>query len=262
MARHGKAWTERSVLIANKRGYLDKLLAIYPIEFGGRRKLSQATRKQIISLHKKHKGLQLLRLLINLEKLPIEHPYFSMLKKGPHLVRKNPKVARKLASALMNLECDDLLRRCEEPKVANRRMGGFFRKWLRERSGLRLVTVDKLSRSRGIVVLNASDRALRRFAERTLGYRVRKNPDFIVKTRHQFVIGEVKFVTQGGGNQNNQVREILAFVRGQRGRAIRVGVVDGAVWFRGGGELVQRLQRNRGSLVSALLLKRFLNSVR
>ncbi len=63
-----------------------------------------------------------------------------------------------------------------------------------------------------------------------LNQELRKRPDLVAKVNYTYIIGEAKWIGRSGGNQNNQVRDVLDFCRNQRGSVIRVGIIDGFPW--------------------------------
>ncbi|MGQ9494187.1 MAG: hypothetical protein ACUVR2_10565, partial [Anaerolineae bacterium] len=45
------------------------------------------------------------------------------------------------------------------------------------------------------------------------------------------IVGEAKFITTSGGNQDKSFREVMHFLQSGKDRVIRVGLLDGVVWF-------------------------------
>ncbi|MBD3285588.1 type II restriction endonuclease, partial [candidate division WOR-3 bacterium] len=97
-------------------------------------------------------------------------------------------------------------------------------------------------------------------AEAKFGIKLEKKPDFIAKARNTFIIGEAKFLTTHGGNQNNQFREAMKVARGRFGIALGVAVLDGVVWIPSKSMMHKEVCKLGGVALSALLMNDFLIS--
>lgn len=107
------------------------------------------------------------------------------------------------------------------------------------------------------------------FVNNQLKQNLKKRPDLVAKHNDIFVIGEAKWIGQPGGNQEKQVQEVINFCKDQRGRVLRVGIVDGFPWalHNNKGTLFENkenvnIQESEYNIFSALLLERFLLSIK
>lgn len=131
---------------------------------------------------------------------------------------------------------DKIIEGLEEPPQPNRQLGALFRKWLRT-LGYPFLPEEDFVRADRISFLRGSNGELKKFADRVLHCQLEKRPDFVAKTPRGYVIGEAKFISTGGGNQDKSFREVMRFLHSEQGEAIRVGLLDGVVWLYGYGTL-------------------------
>ena len=87
-----------------------------------------------------------------------------------------------------------------------------------------------------------------------------KGPDLVAKVgKDNFIIGACKFITRGGGSQDNQFYEAIRFVKESEGRAIRIAILDGVVWFNE--NYLQKIKEANRNILSVLLLREFLENI-
>lgn len=255
------AWIEKSRALANSTDYLDALAAVYPVELGGRRPLAQATREDITRLHQAGDGPGLVTTLLDLERFPIDFPFAALLKSNPGLARLNPRTVEKIAQPLLSMHIEELLTLCTLPKPANTQMGPMFRKFVRDRLDLPFLKEAEFEAHRGVAFLDGGDRELQNYANRPDGLdcSLRKGLDFLFKTASgDHYIGEAKFFSSTGGNQNHAFDEALDFLGHHRGLATRMVVLDGVVWFDNMQQRMQReIVRQNAIALSSLLLRDF-----
>ena len=93
-----------------------------------------------------------------------------------------------------------------------------------------------------------------------MGYDVDKGLDIVAKVDTRYVIGEAKFLTDFGGHQNAQFRDALALLKEYHGNAEAIAILDRVVWIRGGHKMFRTVTAQEKPVLSALLLKEFLES--
>ena len=76
------------------------------------------------------------------------------------------------------------------------------------------------------------------------------------------MIGEAKFLTDYGGHQNAQFEDALRLLRGKKGDAVRIAVLDGVVWIKDSTKMYRSICELPKVALTALLLKDFLESVK
>lgn len=164
------------------------------------------------------------------------------------------------------MTADELVVRLESAPKLNTQMGPMFTNWLRNK--FQLLNIEDFEKStEGIYVLSSSEEEGKTFVNETLNQALRKRPDLVAKVNRTYIIGEAKWIGRSGGNQNNQVRDVLDFCRDQRGEVMRVGIIDGFPWAtrKINASLINDkvnvlVQEFPYDIVSALLLKDYLES--
>lgn len=121
---------------------------------------------------------------------------------------------------------------------------------------------DLLASDDGIVILEGSDEELKAFAHEHLDYDVDKGLDLVAKVDETYVIGEAKFLTDQGGHQNAQFRDAMDLLKEYDGEAEAVAILDGVVWIRGKHKMYRKVTSQEDSVLSALLLGDYLESLR
>jgi len=145
--------------------------------------------------------------------------------------------------------------------VQNTQIGPQFRRWLGKQR-FPFVHRDVFQEStKGICFLDGSDKELFEYATKTLHSGLDKEPDFIAKAGEEYVVGEAKFITASGGHQNTSLQDALRMVKGTQGRAHRVAILDGIIWFESGGKMFQTIKVSGSPILTALLLMEYLNKI-
>lgn len=156
---------------------------------------------------------------------------------------------------------DAMIESIEEPKEFNRQIGTLFKRWLLQ-IGYPTFAIEDFETHEGIAFLQGSDAQLKDFANTVLGCDLDKGPDFLAKVGKRYVIGEAKFLADYGGHQNAQFEDALRLLRGKKGKAIRIAVLDGVVWIKDSTKMYRTVCQLEEVALTALLLKDFLESLR
>lgn len=254
-------WIRKSIELANKKDYLDRLYTAYPLMIGEERHLAPSDFAVIQKAYNDKDGTALVKALLNLKRFPIDYPYASLIRLKPDLHDLNPETVQRIAEPMLKMDFNKLLTRCMTPKSANTQMGPLFRKWMRTLRYPVLSNSD-FEDAKGVAFLEGSDKDLQIYANQELDCALRKGLDLLFKVDGQFYIGEAKFFGSSGGNQNKSFDEALDFLGAHRGNATRIAVLDGAVWLDNLKQKMQREIRKQDSVaLSALLLKDYVESV-
>jgi hypothetical protein len=262
-------WVKKSLEIAQSQNYLDRLSEIYPAEPLQRRPLEDDVKERIREVHERGDWKELLRIIFKQTKkghpFPIEHPYASILRQKPKLLENNPEVTRTLGSMLLEMSIDDIFRGMERPIDINRVMGPAFHNWLRRyfpNQGIPVLPQHQFESYRSRAFLDAKNAGILKYLNEKFGYELDRGRDFLFKISDKFVVGEARFLSTSGGSQTRDLKETIDFVRKMRGKVMAIGVVDGIVWFnRSYVKLLSSLTEDE-PVLSALLLKDFLESLR
>ncbi len=259
-------WVQQSITLFETTAYLDDLLEIYTLETAVPIHLEQRLKRRIISAHQGRRTEELISILQGEVKFPYDEPLAYLIKEVENCLQSNPKQINRIANTLYAMTADELVVRLESAPKLNTQMGPMFTNWLRNQFEL-LRIADFENATEGIYVLNSSEEEGKTFVNETLNQYLRKRPDLVAKVNETYIIGEAKWIGRSGGNQNNQVRDVLDFCRHQRGEVLRVGIIDGFPWAtrKINGSVINDkvnvlVQEFPYDILSALLLENYLNS--
>jgi hypothetical protein len=251
-------WIQRSINLANSKGYLDKLFRIYPIELENIRDIPESIKNGVQQAFREKNKIDLIKELLKLPKFPIDDPYIASLRRHPSLLSKNPKTIERISKKLFSLGIDTVLELSAKPKSPSRQLGHSFKRWLRTLN-YPFLEENEFKESSHIVFLEGSDIKLEKFANNNLGIKnLKKGIDFILKIKNKFILGEAKFLTDYGGTQNNQFRDAMNVAKIKKDNIIGIAVIDGIVWFKSNAYMHRTIKSFNGVALSALLLEEFI----
>ena len=254
-------WIQKSIDLANSRGYLDKLFKIYPIELGGIRDVPDNIKSEIQRAFREKNKIDLIKELLKLPKFPIDDPYIASLRRHPSLLSKNPETIERISKKLFSLGIDTVLELAGKPKSPSRQLGHSFKRWLRTLN-YSFLEENGFKNYFGIAFLEGSDKKLKKFATDELGVKnLKKGIDFVLKVENKFVLGEAKFLTDYGGTQNNQFRDAINLTKIIKNNVIGIAVLDGIVWFESNAYMHRTIKSLNGVALSALLLEEFIKEL-
>ncbi len=251
-------WIKKSIKLANSEGYLDKLFHIYPIEVGEIRDISEEILTEVKRAFKSKDSIQIIKSLLKLPKFPIDHPYISIIRNHPYLIEKNKKAIEKIVERLLSIDVYTIFLLASRPKSPSRQLGYSFKKWLKK-IGYPFLKKIEFLKSSEIAFLEGPENELFYFATEHLNLeKLRRRPDFILKIRNEYFIGEAKFLTDYGGSQNNQLDGALEMAEIKSKNISGVAILDGILWFESRSYMHRKIKAFDGFALSALLLKEFI----
>jgi len=251
-------WTKKSIELARKPGYLDALSAIYVMNINLNRPLTEETEKKIREAFHGRKSKELLHLLIQNEVFPVKDSYVGFLRLNPAAIDQNPITIKRLAERLYSLGIETLLKEATRPKETNRQLGHSFKKWLPQLK-YPVLTSEDFVRARGVAVLAGGDAQLAHYAREKLGCKLSKGIDFVLKKGGRHIIGEAKFLTTPGGEQDRGFDDASNFIKGRARPGVkRIAVLDGYIWVERPGGLHNKIVTNNLDIFSALLLPEYI----
>lgn len=260
-------WIEKSISLANSHGYLDELIKVYPVSIEEIRDVSDQEREKIHKAFSSKNSKELINVLLDFKKFPIDDPYIGFLRKDRKALNKNPKTIKRIGNRLFHLGYEGIISGVGKPKSPSRQMGQMFKNWL-PNLGFPILLEKEFLAYKGVAILKGGDEALMKFAKNEIGYTRKKGLDLVLKTKKNFVIGEAKLITTNGGTQDKSFREAINFVKTKNKNAISIAVLDGVVWIpnnKNGGKksLYDSLTNlnNKQIVLSSLLLNDFIKSL-
>lgn len=254
-------WVKRSIEITKAPGYLDKLYEVYPVIQEAEREISEDVKSRLKEIYNAGDDVELIKELLKLPKFPLNDPYVAFLRKREVFIEFNPKTVQRIAKRIRLMGYDAMMESIEEPKVASKQIGTLFKKWLYN-VGYPVLSVEDFENYTNTAFLQGSDAQLKDFANTVLGCDLEKGPDLLAKLGRKYVIGEVKFLTDYGGAQNANFEDALRLLRGKKGEAIRIAVLDGVVWIEDSTKMYRTVCQLEEVALTALLLKDFLDRLR
>lgn len=251
-------WTEKSIKLANSKGYLDNLFEIYPTDLGINRVLSDDLYKKFKKDFNKKDKTELIKDLLKFPKFPIDDPYIASLRRHPFLFDKNPKTIDRIGKRILAMDLDTVLKLSTVPQKPSRQLGHVFHDWLKKEK-FKFLNEDNFKIYNGTAFLVGGDNVLKNFAIKELKIRgLKKGLDFILKVKNKYILGEAKFLTDYGGTQNNQFRDAISVAKIKKDNIIGIAVLDGIVWFDGGAYMHRAVKSLNGIALSSLLLREFI----
>jgi hypothetical protein len=254
-------WVKKSIELANSPAYLDKLHAVYPMEEGALRNIPLDIQEQIKGYLEEENKEELIKALLKLELFPIKDPYVGYLRASLKSIEENPDTVTRIFNRLKKIGFSEIIRNSSQPKELNRTMGPMFKRWL-PTIGYPMIPKNEFLNFEGTAFLEGSDTALKEFANKYLGTNLEKGLDLILKKRNVFILGESKFISAEGGNQNAQFNDPLGLISSfDDKKAIRIAVLDGVIWIQNN-SLHRKIIKADKTIMSALLLKDYIESIK
>lgn len=254
-------WVQRSIGLANSRGYLDKLYRVYPYMVQVQREIDPRIEQELKKCYEEKNKTELIKLLLKLEKFPVDDPYVGFLRKKKGLfLDYNPQTVNRLANRVLSMGFGKMMKGAKQPKKESKQSGPLFKKWLPE-VGCPLLPENKFETCKGIAIFKGSNGQLRDYADRKLSCNLTKNPDFLARVGETYIVGEAKFITAIGGGQDRGFDDAMNLLRSKEGNAMRIAILDGVVWIKSNAGMHRIVCGQENPVLSALLLKDFLENL-
>lgn len=257
-------WTELSIEYANQRSYLDDLFAVYPTIPEGIRDINQIEWKKIEIAFANQDNFELVSTFLKLKKFPIKNSYVSFLRKDASSLIRNPQTVSRLAGSMYQIGLDKLYEKCTEPKETNTQIGPMFTRWLNSKVlGIKPVNLDVFLSNNDNAILGGNDAVLLRYANKYFGYNKEKGLDFIGRFNGKYILGEAKFITDIGGNQDKSYVDIISTLKADYNGAICIGILDGIPWLINKSKYYTDITTKHKDLniMSSLVLREFLYQI-
>lgn len=253
-------WIKKSIEIANAPGYLDKLSKIYIMNVNPERPLDSDTEKSICKAFKDRNTKNLIKLLLEAEIFPVKDSYIGFIRAKKGAIEQNPKTIERIGKRLYGLGLDKLIQEATRPKETNRQLGSAFRSWLPS-LGYPILKEDAFTKAKGVAFLAGSDKVLKEYAAKHLGCKLTKGIDVLFKKDNTYVIGEAKFLTTPGGEQDRGFDDASKFIKSKSGKAKRIALIDGYIWLKRNKGIYNKIVKSNLDIFSALLLKELIQDL-
>lgn len=191
---------------------------------------------------------------------PVKDSYMGFLRIKPEAIDENPITIDRIAKRLYALGFESMLREASRPKETNRQLGSSFKRWF-SKIGYPIVSEQIITnKEEGVYILSGSDGLLANFAINNLGCELKKGIDLLMRINGNYLIGEAKFLTTPGGEQDRGFDDASAFVTDTSGIATRIAVLDGYVWLQNMQGLHQKIIQSDNKLMSSLIFRDFIEN--
>jgi hypothetical protein len=257
-------WTKLSIELANQRNYLDQLFSVYPTIPEAIREIDNSIWQKVETAFNNQNNHELIKNLLELKLFPIKDSYIAYLREDKSSIDRNPQTINRLAGRLYEMGLDKIFEKATEPKETNRQIGHLFKKWIDKGSlGIFPVDIETFKNSSENAIFNGSDTEMQNFAKTYLGYNKNKGLDLLAKFNGKYVIGEAKFLSSFGGNQNNQFVDALSLLdETVKENVVKVAILDGVTYISGKNQKISISKLNRNdNIMSSLVLREFLYQV-
>lgn len=257
-------WTKLSIEFANQRNYLDELFTVYPTIPNAIREIDKNVWRNVEEAFNKKNNVELLKHLLRLKKFPIKDSYVSFLRMDPGSILRNPQTVNRITGNFYDIGLSKLYEKCTEPKETNTQIGPMFKRWVERKSlGIQPFDLATFSGTTENAILKGGDKVLVDFARQEFGYSKNKGLDLVARFNGKYILGETKFITAIGGNQNNSFTDVITTLTADFKGAICIGIIDGIPWIKGKSNYYKQITNDYEHLtiMSALVLREFLYQV-
>lgn len=254
-------WTQLSVELANQRNYLDQLFSVYPLTPELNRKISLNKWNKVEEAFRQEDNKRLFEAVLALDLFPIKDSYVGFFRLDNSAMERNPKSVARICGMLRKMGLSEIYERSSQPKETNRQMGQLFRNWLKKGTlGIFPVGLNEFLSNSEDAILDGSDKLLKDFAQEHLGYTRNKGLDFIARFNNTYVVGEAKFVTSEGGNQNKSFDDADHILGAKNVNAVKIAILDGVIYINSNRKMHTALlsTHSEQNIMSALVLRDFL----
>ena len=263
-------WTAKSIELANQRNYLDLLFKIYPMSVNLRRELCKETIDKITLYFGRKDSKKLLNILLSQDVFPIKDSYVAYLKKDKSAIDRNPNTVNRITGILYEMGLDEIFEKTTAPKETNRQIGPLFKNWIGTGSLGCKVTASETEFLNGKenMVFNGSDKSMKDFANKYLGYGRNKGLDFLAKFNDTYIVAEAKFLSDFGGHQNAQFADAISTMksrfRSTEKNVKTIAILDGVLYIKSKNKMYKSITEqfdDNDVIISAVLLRDYLYSI-
>ncbi len=175
-------FTQQSIELANQRDYLAQPFTVYPLTPDSMWTISESVWDNVESLFRGNDNIGLFNALLGLELFPIKDGYVPCFKLDRIAINRNPRTVNRICKRIRELGIEKLYEKCTQPKETNRQMGPLFKRWINTGVlGVRPVTLAEFTSTSEDAILDGTDKQLKIYASKHLGYTRDKGVDFFTK---------------------------------------------------------------------------------
>lgn len=137
-------WAIKTIRLAKKKNYLDRLYKVYPND-PKPREVDTELLTSIEQSFKSENCEDLLVKLLDLDKFPFKDSYISFLRSDRTAIKRNPQTVKRICDTLFNMGFDKVKEGIVAPKEANTSRGPQFTNWAKD--NFKLLGLESFSKS-------------------------------------------------------------------------------------------------------------------
>ena len=277
-------WLKKSLDLASKGNYYDQLHNVYKIatEENKERLVSEETWANVEKYFNDKDDVNLIKSIFSLKKwdhekqkwvsnggkFPFKTSYIRYFYRAQssdeEFFYRNPKTVKIISDRLYNLGLQAIKDGVSAGAETNQQQGPAFINFLKsidfENYHIEKLEYDSFKSSDSNAILIASDSIIGKFAREHCGYTGKKGLDFAARINKKYIIGEAKFISDNGGNQDKSLLDARNTLLNANSDVIFI--LDGVCFNKSKNNLFKTISVDlKGeNILSALFLKEFIIS--
>ena len=275
-------WLEKSLNLASKENYYDQLQSVYKIasEENEGRIINEDTWANVEKAFNNKDNINLIKSIFSLKKwdekkqkwvanngkFPFKTSYiryfYGARNSDPNFFNRNPRTVEIISDRLYKLGLQGIKNGVSAGAETNQQQGPAFINFLKsinfEDYNIEKMEYDSFKSSGSNAILIGSDKIIGNFAREHCGYRGEKGLDFAARINSKYIIGEAKFISDIGGNQDKSLLDARNTLSNTNSEVIFI--LDGICFNKSESSLYKTINNNlvNENILSALFLKDFL----
>ena len=275
-------WLKKSLNLASKGNYYDSLHSVYQIskKENDARDICENSWKDVERYFNKGDSVNLIKSIFNLKKwdkknkkwtsnngkFPFKTSYiryfYHSKNSDPEFFDRNPETIKIISERLYELGLEGIKNGVSAGAETNQQQGQAFLKYLKslDLDGIDIhkLEYDRFKTSSVNAILIGSDKEMGDYARQNCNYVGKKGLDFIARIGNKHILGEAKFISDTGGNQDKSLLDASNTL--SRTNSEVIFLLDGVCFNKSGNNLYKTITTSLRdeNILSALFLKDFL----
>lgn len=211
-------WTKKTINYINTGNYLDVLSNdVYWITAEKQKSTNKRVyKKKLMQVWNTGDNKKLLLELFRYDKFPFDNPLIPMLKLDNSLIDRNPNVVDDICNTLRKMGVECVIDKLKRSKRISRTMNNSFHEYLQSSKFDNIARYstasDFIKATDRVKMFTASDKTLKDFAKKYIGYSRDKGIDFFAIVDKTIYVAEAKYISTKGGGQYHQFDDAMAML--------------------------------------------------
>ena len=277
-------WLKKSLDLASKGNYYDQLHSVYKIatEENKGRDIKEETWANVEKYFNDKDDINLIKSIFALKKWDVKKEkwvsnggkfpfktsyiryFYRAQSSDKEFFNRNPKTVKIISDRLYKLGLNGIKDGVSAGAETNQQQGPAFLNFLKsidfENYHIEKLEYDSFKSSDSNAILIASDSIIGKFAREHCGYTGEKGLDFVARINKKYIIGEAKFISDNGGNQDKSLLDARNTLSNSDSDVIFI--LDGVCFNKSKNNLFKTVsvELKDENILSALFLKEFIIS--